>query len=255
MTVMFLQFWLLQQANTLPAKNKDAKFCAAQPKQNWAMGMCHVCSLIVGVPTTRQRFMAVVPIARPIFKYVLMNTHRALSSSVSTTVTTPLTCSYRLAHMNYGRLRAPLDDDTMREFRMAIGPINTLAQGTPGFYWSFDNDIPSERDDVELLRTDPLIMPQLSVWNNLESLKHFAFRSGHFMYYKRKKEWFCEIEGPYAVCWWWQQQQQQQQEGMIMPTLKEAFDRLKYLKDHGPSEIAFDFATAKNYPAPLSSLS
>jgi hypothetical protein len=155
----------------------------------------------------------------------------------------PSSHHFLLAHMNYGRLRAPMDDPVMAEFTMAIGPVNALAKSTPGFYWSFDNDVPSERDPVAILKNDTQLMPQLSLWRDLESLRHFAFKSGHAMYYKRRKEWFHEIEGPYAVCFWWRR------DG-TNPTLKDAFDRLQHLKDHGPSEVAFDFASAKSYPAP-----
>jgi Domain of unknown function (DUF3291) len=157
--------------------------------------------------------------------------------------THPSSHHFLLAHMNYGRLRSPINDPSMSEFIMAIGPVNALAKSTPGFCWSFDNDVPSERDHVDILKRDAQIMPQLSLWQDLESLRHFAFKSGHAMYYKRRKEWFVEIEGPYAVCFWWRRD-------WPNPTLKDAFDRLQHLKDHGPSEFAFNFATAKSYPDP-----
>ncbi len=168
---------------------------------------------------------------------------RANSAITHNDPSTDLPPQYLLAHMNYARLRAPLDHPTMSEFLLAIGPINALARATPGFYWSFDNDVPCERDPVEMLRHDARLMPQLSLWRDLESLQHFAFKSGHAMYVKRRKEWFSPIESPYAVCWW-------RPHDSPMPTLKEAFDRLQHLKDHGPSEVAFDFASAKSFPPP-----
>ena len=145
--------------------------------------------------------------------------------------------------MNYARLKAPMDDPSMTEFRLALEPINALAKATPGFVWSFDNDDPSLRNAVPLLRDDPLLMPQLSLWANVASLQHFAFKSGHAMYIKRKREWFTSPEPPYAVCWW-------RPYGKTNPTLQEAFDRCQYLRDHGPSPFAFDFSTAKDYPMP-----
>lgn len=145
--------------------------------------------------------------------------------------------------MNYARLKAPMDDPSMTEFRLALEPINALAKATPGFVWSFDNDDPSLRNAVPLLRQDPLVMPQLSLWTDVASLQHFAFKSGHAMYLKRKREWFTSPEPPYAVCWW-------RPHGKNTPTLQEAFDRCQYLRDHGPSPHAFDFSTAKDYPMP-----
>jgi hypothetical protein len=153
---------------------------------------------------------------------------------------------FLLAHMNYARLKAPMDDSSMTEFRLALEPVNALAKATPGFVWSFDNDDPALRNSVTLLRDDPLLMPQLSLWTNFESLKHFAFKSGHAIYLKRKREWFTTPQPeppPYAVCWWRLRREN-------TPTLQEAFDRCDYLRKHGPSPHAFCFSTAKDYPMP-----
>ena len=84
--------------------------------------------------------------------------------------------------MNVGKQRAHLDDPVMAEFNAATPAINALARATPGFIWSFDNDDPSVRLTVPELVADELLMPQLSVWADVESLRHFAFRSGHAMY-------------------------------------------------------------------------
>lgn len=149
--------------------------------------------------------------------------------------------------MNYARLKAPMDDPSMTEFRLAMEPINDLAKSTPGFVWSLNSDDAALRNEVPMLRDDPLLMPQLSLWTNVDALQHFAFKSGHAMYYKRKREWFTAPEPPFAVCWWFSSDEQQQQQ---YPTLKEAFDRCAHLGQHGPSSHAFNFATAKEYPMP-----
>lgn len=157
------------------------------------------------------------------------------------------TCQpFHLAHMNYARLRHPMDHPTMAEFALAMGPINALAKATPGFVWSFDNDDPELRKAVRCLRDDELLMPQLSMWMNLESLRHFAFKSGHAMYYKRKREWFTDdVKPPFAVCWW------RPAGANDPPTLEEAFARCDLLREIGPSPDAFDFSTAKAYPMPV----
>lgn len=164
--------------------------------------------------------------------------------------------NFVLGHMNYARLKAPLEDPSMTEFRLAIGPVNELAKTTPGFVWSFDNDVncddyEGQRARVELLRKDPLLMPQLSLWTGVSPLKHFAFKSGHAIYYRRKKEWFtmpADIGPPFAVCWW---HDVTAHDGNP-PTLQQAFERCFYLKKHGPSVYAFDFSTASSFPMPSS---
>lgn len=153
---------------------------------------------------------------------------------------------FLLAHMNYARLVAPLDDPSMAEFALAMDPVNRIAKSTPGFVWSLDDISDEQRNEVKELRDDPLLMPQLSMWKSVDAIHHFAFKSGHAMYLKRRKEWFTSPEPPYSVCWWrlWSGDDDD------VPTLKEAFDKLLYLKQHGPSVIAFDFKTAKEYPKP-----
>ena len=149
-----------------------------------------------------------------------------------------------LAHMNYARLRAPLDHPSMAEFRLAMEPINAIAKSTPGFVWSLDECTEDLRNAVPLLRNDPFLMPQLSLWTDVPSLQHFAFKSGHAMYLKRKREWFTAVDPPCAVCWWRPASPDNR------PTLAEAFERCEFLQCHGPSLQAFTFATAKDFPAP-----
>ncbi len=39
---------------------------------------------------------------------------------------------FHLAQYNIGRIRKPLDHPDVSEFIAALGPINTLAEGSPG---------------------------------------------------------------------------------------------------------------------------
>jgi Domain of unknown function (DUF3291) len=201
---------------------------------------------------------------------------------------------YFIAHMNYAKLKAPMNDPCMDELRHAMKPINDIAKTIPGYIWSFDSDhdhvyYENMRNQVPLLQHDPLIMPQLSLWTNLQAIQHFAYKSGHYMYWKRRKEWFVPVEDTtslhindsssstihdnrnnhkkpirYSVCWWWRNHtidnnnnNNNENNNTISsslsssyPTLKEAFERCDYLNQHGPSDYAFDFATAKHYPMP-----
>jgi Domain of unknown function (DUF3291) len=206
---------------------------------------------------------------------------------------------YYLAHMNYARLKHPYSHPDMLEFVNALIPVNLLAKTSPGFIWAFDNPILDnnhndtdtekwnqlvikEREMVPLLRDDPMLMPQLSLWTDVQSLRHFAFKSGHAMYYKRKREWFTDdVQAPYAVCWWYRNNQRIFQKHppsrrqhvcfssssssssssysstatvsnttMIYPTLFEAFERCERLRRDGPTAYAFDFASAKTFPMP-----
>jgi hypothetical protein len=152
-----------------------------------------------------------------------------------------------LAQMNYARLVAPMDEPRMKEFQLALEPVNILAKTSPGFVWSYDNDDEAEHMAVDLLREDPLLMPQLSLWKDMASLRHFVFKSGHGMYFKRKKEWFTAPPSPYSVCWWHDLTANE----FRPPSLKESFERCSYLQEFGPTEHAFDFASAdQKFPMP-----
>lgn len=154
---------------------------------------------------------------------------------------------YYLAHMNYARLKAPMDDPSMAEFKAAMDPINALAQRTPGYVWSLDYPAKGSDGDVpHEFRDDPLLMPQLSLWKNPRAIQHFAFKSGHFMYYKRKREWFTSPKAPWSVCWWFFSTDE-----TPVPTLAQAFDRLGLLRESKKSTPqAFELNTAKDFPKP-----
>lgn len=151
-----------------------------------------------------------------------------------------------LAQMNYARLLFPMDDPKMQEFQRALEPVNSIAKSTPGFIWSYDNDDEAEHMAVDLLREDPLLMPQLSLWKDMGSLRHFVFKSGHAMYFKRKKEWFTSPPAPYSVCWWYDLTANNYRP----PSLNESFERCAHLGKHGPTGYAFDFASAERIPMP-----
>jgi len=152
---------------------------------------------------------------------------------------------YALAVMNVAKLRAPLEDTLMDEFRHAIEPINLLAERSPGFVWMYIDDY-SKEINIPELQQDALLMPQLSVWTDASSLMHFVFKSGHAMYYKRKREWFEPVSIPYSACWWHEMSDHDETEES-MPTLQQAFERLRALRENNgvPDSFAFDLKSAK----------
>lgn len=166
-----------------------------------------------------------------------------------------------LAVMNIARLRFPMNHPLMAEFQFALGPINEIARNTPGFLWMYDSNqwnlpsfSPPQGEDVLLaeMASNDMWMPQLSMWENLESLQHFVFKSGHAMYFRRKHEWF-EKEEPQQhetkpfypvknVLWHVPAARQQEP-----PTLIQAFQKLGRIRSFGPSADAFDLKTASKY--------
>jgi hypothetical protein len=76
----------------------------------------------------------------------------------------------------------------------------------------------------------------LSVWRDLESARRFAYASVHLEALQKRKEWFRPPEWPTYVAWWIEDDE--------TPTWGDAFARLEYIHDHGPSPYAFNFKQA-----------
>ena len=147
-----------------------------------------------------------------------------------------LTC--HIAQYNLARLLAPLDDGSNDAFNASLAPINGLGDGTPGFVWRYvtaDGNSTSQR-----VRGDPLILVNFTVWESIEALFEFTYRSGHADVYRRRREWFEAPAEAHLVLWWIAA-------GHI-PTVEEAEERLDYLRAHGPTPYAFTFK--QRFPAP-----
>ena len=130
---------------------------------------------------------------------------------------------HQIAQLNVGRAVAPLDDPRMAHFMALLDEVNTLAERSQGFVW---------RDDLRV-GDDPLVIINLTVWESADDLFAFTYRSDHRSVFARRFEWFERWEGPSVVLWW-------QRTGTV-PTIEDAFRRLRLLADHGPTPEAFTF--------------
>ena len=110
--------------------------------------------------------------------------------------------------------------------------MNTLAEAQPGFVWRLVGDV-KDHTNLEFF-IDPHLVVNISVWRDLESFRHFVYKSGHVQYIKRKKEWFDPFDGPHSVMWW-------VPDGHY-PSLAEAKEKWEHLRDRGPSAEAFDIS-------------
>jgi len=140
---------------------------------------------------------------------------------------------FHLAQVNIGRLRAPIEDPIMEGFRSQLDPINALADHSPGFVWRLQ----TEEGNAIAIRpfADERMAINMSVWESLAALQQFVYRSAHVGPLRDRKQWFEPIEGPILVLWW--------VPAGHVPTVAEALERLRHLKEHGPSPDAFTFGT------------
>ena len=150
--------------------------------------------------------------------------------------------THHLAQVNIGRFRAPLDDPIMEGFRAALDPVNALADRSPGFVWRLQ----TEDGNATAIRPyggDSLMVINVSVWESLEALQHFVYKSGHVETLRARQQWFEPLEGPVLALWWIS--------AGHVPTVAEAVERLAHLERHGPSPQAFTFRPP--FPSPGSS--
>lgn len=136
-----------------------------------------------------------------------------------------------LAQLNIGKTRFSLESSEMADFVNNLDPINAIAESSPGFIWRL-KDESGDATNIKI-DDDPDVIVNMSVWEDVASLKQFMFKTHHIDFLKRKKEWFEPMTEDSYVLWWVPQ-------GHI-PTVEEAFDRLQHLRDNGESPYAFSF--------------
>ncbi|MBZ0303084.1 MAG: DUF3291 domain-containing protein [Anaerolineae bacterium] len=139
--------------------------------------------------------------------------------------------AYHLAQVNVGYTRAPLDDPLMADFVDNLTRINHLGSQTPGFVWQLTND-QGDSTSFRFDGDDDLLI-NMTVWESIEALYEFTYKSGHVDFFRRRREWFATMERPHLVLWWVPAGHQ--------PTLEEAAQRLAHLEAHGPTPLAFTF--------------
>lgn len=140
--------------------------------------------------------------------------------------------TYHLAQLNIARLIAPIDSPTLAGFVARLDEINALADGAPGFVWRLQTD----EGNATALRVyeDDRLLVNLSVWESIEALHAYTYKTAHADLIRDRQEWFSRLERPHLVLWWIPA-------GHI-PDTTEARDRLDHLTTHGPTPLAFTFA-------------
>jgi heme-degrading monooxygenase HmoA len=142
--------------------------------------------------------------------------------------------TYHIAQVNIGRVRAPLEDPVMAGFVNRLDEINALADNCPGFVWRLQTPA-GNATYLRPYEEDDRILVNMSVWESIEALKNFVYRTAHKELLRQRQEWFEKFTGAYVALWW-------VPAGHI-PCVDEAKTRIAYLDQHGPTEFAFSFQT------------
>jgi hypothetical protein len=136
--------------------------------------------------------------------------------------------TFHLAQCNVVKLKAPLDSPVVAGFVAALEPVNALADAAPGFVWRLKTD----GGDATGIRVfaDDQILPNMSVWESIETLAEFVYRSSHKEVLRQRRQWADRFDGVQSAMWWIR--------AGTTPEPSEAVARLECLERVGPSEYA-----------------
>jgi heme-degrading monooxygenase HmoA len=142
-----------------------------------------------------------------------------------------MTSTLHLAQVNIARMRGALESEVMAGFVARLDEINALADRSPGFVWRLQTG----EGNATYLRPydDDRILFNLSVWESLEHLRDYVYRSAHVEVLRNRQEWFSKFEGAFLALWW--------VPAGHRPSIDEAKKRLAHLDEHGPTPFAFTF--------------
>jgi hypothetical protein len=140
---------------------------------------------------------------------------------------------YHLAQVNIGRMKGQLEDPVMAGFVARLNEINALADRSPGFVWRLQ----TPEGNATYLRPydDDRILFNMSVWESVDALRHYVYKSAHAELIRSRQEWFEKFVGAYVGLWWVPLGHR--------PSVDEAKKRLAYLEKYGPTEFTFTFKT------------
>lgn len=138
---------------------------------------------------------------------------------------------FHLAQINISRLVAPIDDPRIAEFVARLDEINELAESSPGFVWRLKDDSNSAVNIQPF--DDPMIIVNMSVWENMEDFKKFVYRTDHVEVLKKRANWFKKMDKSALAMWWIKPGD--------FPGPQEGRRRLEYLWERGETPFAFTF--------------
>ncbi|MFT5209707.1 MAG: hypothetical protein ACI9CE_001429 [Flavobacterium sp.] len=146
-----------------------------------------------------------------------------------------------IAQINIAQAKGDLESPFMSGFTNRLDEINKIADESAGFVWRLQDD----DGNAASLRVfdDEFILVNMSVWETLENLKMFVYKTIHKELLKDKRNWFNKGLGLHQALWWIPKGHK--------PSVEEGKNKLAELEKSGPSDAVFTFANAKRSPTHL----
>ena len=107
---------------------------------------------------------------------------------------------FHMAQVNIGRVKGPLESDVMAGFVARLDEINALADRSEGFVWRLQ----TEAGNATYLRPydDDRILVNMSVWESVDALKTYVYRTAHAELLRDRNQWFEKFDAAYVALWW-----------------------------------------------------
>ncbi len=135
---------------------------------------------------------------------------------------------HHLAQLNIAKMKYPIDAPEMADFVDRLEDVNALADNSPGFVWRLQTE-DGDATAIDYFGSDYLV--NMSVWQDVDSLHAYVYRSAHTDVMKRRHDWFDRMTDAYIVLWW--------VPAGHVPSVEEAGERLEALRRDGPGPNAF----------------
>jgi hypothetical protein len=145
---------------------------------------------------------------------------------------------WHIAQMNVGVTVEATSHPQLADFMNQLDAVNALADRSPSFVWRLQSESGNATDIKP--SDNPNFIVNMSVWENVEALFDFVYKTVHRMVMVRRREWFEKPVTQYQVLWWIPAGHK--------PTVEEGLARLAKLQANGPTPEAFSFKA--RFPAP-----
>lgn len=125
----------------------------------------------------------------------------------------------------------------------ALDEVNAAGDDAPGFLWRLqteDGNATSVRAFGWDVGDSHGVVVNLTTWTSVQALAGFVFSGRHLQVMRRRRQWFQRAVEPMTALWW--------VPAGHRPTTDEAEDRVRHLRQHGPTADAFTFQTPFRAP-------
>ena len=117
----------------------------------------------------------------------------------------------------------------MADFYAQVSAINAVAEASPGFVWRLKEDSGESR-----------MLVNLSVWESVDALKEFVYKSAHIGVFRDRGQWFEKPTQANQVLWWIPSGHK--------PDYVEGWAKLEQLRASGSTHAAFSFSAPWSAP-------